>query len=59
MTIRHHNPAAEANAKLGGGVTALVLEPSPPADHTEPFFADDPAAIPSRRYRNRRSHQRG
>ena len=46
MTIRHHNPAAEANAKLGGGITALVLEPSPPANHNEPFFADDPAAVP-------------
>ena len=46
MTIRHHNPAAEANAKLGDGGTALVLEPSPPANHNEPFFADDPAAVP-------------
>ncbi len=47
MTIRHHNPAAEANTKLGGTVTALVLEPSPPADRAEPFFADDPTAIPA------------
>ncbi len=46
MTIRHHDPAAEADAKLGGRVTALVLEPSPPANHDEPFFADDPTAIP-------------
>lgn len=46
MEIRHHDPAAEANAKLGGSATALVLEPSPPADHDGPFFADDPAAIP-------------
>ena len=41
MTVRHHDPAAEANAKLGGSLTALVLEPSPPADHNEPFFADE------------------
>ncbi|MDE0607491.1 MAG: hypothetical protein OXH78_10120 [Acidimicrobiaceae bacterium] len=47
MTVRHLNPAVEASAQLGGAVTALVLEPSPPADHTEPFFADDPAAIPT------------
>lgn len=47
MTVRYLNPAAEAGAKLGGVATVLVLEPSPPADHTEPFFADDPAAIPS------------
>ena len=46
MTVRHHDPAAEANAKLGGSLTALVLEPSPPADHNEPFFADDPTAVP-------------
>lgn len=47
MTIRHHDPAAEAAAKLGGSATALVLEPSPPACHDEPFFADDPAAVAS------------
>ena len=47
MTVRHHDPAAEANAKLGGSLNALVLEPSPPADHNEPFFADDPTAVPS------------
>ncbi|MDE0700864.1 MAG: hypothetical protein F4Y27_07785 [Acidimicrobiaceae bacterium] len=47
MTVRHQNPAAEAAAKLGGATTALVLEPSPPANQTEPFFADDPAAIPA------------
>ena len=46
MEIRHQNPAAEANAKLASTATALVLEPSPPANHAEPFFADDPAAAP-------------
>ena len=46
MEIRHHNPAAEATAKLGGNATAFVLEPSPPANNHEPFFTDDPAAIP-------------
>ncbi|MEM7321511.1 MAG: hypothetical protein AAF531_00375 [Actinomycetota bacterium] len=36
------NARAEAQAKLGPGFFARVLEPSPPAITTEPFFADDP-----------------
>lgn len=40
----HHDPAAEAAAIVGTDVTVRVLEPSPPANDTAPFFADDPAA---------------
>jgi hypothetical protein len=37
------DPRAEANERLGGKYDALVLEPSPPAVTTGPWFADDPA----------------
>lgn len=40
MTVR--NAATEADAVLGGGHTARVLEPSPPAVLDDDFFADDP-----------------
>ncbi len=40
MTVRH--AAAEADAALGDGHTARVLEPSPPAVLDDGFFADDP-----------------
>ena len=40
MTVRH--AAAEADAALGEGHTARVLEPSPPAVLDGGFFADDP-----------------
>lgn len=39
------HPQAEADALVGDGRTARVLEPSPPAEHTGPWFADDPAAV--------------
>jgi hypothetical protein len=35
------NPRRQATAVLGAG-SARVLEPSPPANHDEPYFADDP-----------------
>ena len=41
-TVR--NPAAEATALLPEGMIGRVLEPSPPAVDTGPWFADDPAA---------------
>jgi hypothetical protein len=34
----------EASGRLGGRFEARVLEPSPPAVHEEPWFADDPVA---------------
>ena len=37
-------PRAEAQALVGPGHHALVLEPSPPAVTEEPWFADDPVA---------------
>lgn len=40
MTVR--NAAAEADAALGAGYVARVLEPSPPAVLDDAFFADDP-----------------
>ena len=38
-----HDPAAEAAELVGPDLTVRVLEPSPPAVHEGPFFADDPA----------------
>jgi hypothetical protein len=38
------NPRQEAFERLDGRYEARVLEPSPPALHDEPWFADDPAA---------------
>jgi hypothetical protein len=43
-TITARNPRAEAQAWVGDGHRARVLEPSPPAVTEEPWFADDPAA---------------
>lgn len=45
MNISAHDPAAEAAEILGPEFTVRVLEPSRPAVHSEPFFADDPAAV--------------
>ena len=45
MTPRYRNPQAEADAVVGDGLTARVLEPSPPAVVSGPWFADDPAAV--------------
>ena len=36
------NPRAEAFERLGGAYDVRVLEPSPPAVNTPPWFADDP-----------------
>jgi hypothetical protein len=36
------NPRAEAYERLGGEYEVRVLEPSPPAVDSEPWFADDP-----------------
>ena len=36
------NPRQEATDRLNGRYEARVLEPSPPAVHDEPWFADDP-----------------
>ena len=47
MTPRYRNPQAEADAVVGRGLVARVLEPSPPAVHAEPWLADDPAAVGS------------
>lgn len=44
MSFAHH-PAAEAAALVGADFSTHVLEPSPPAVHDEPFFADDPATV--------------
>ena len=41
-TSSARNARAEAQSKLGPEFTARVLEPSPPAVTTGPFFADDP-----------------
>lgn len=38
------NPRAEAFQRLGGAYDVRVLEPSPPAVHQPPWFADDPTA---------------
>ncbi|MEL7207749.1 MAG: hypothetical protein AAGK32_05885, partial [Actinomycetota bacterium] len=43
--VEARNAQSEARALLGGDVSALVLEPSPPAVTVEPF-ADDPLAGP-------------
>ncbi len=45
MTPRYRNPQAEADAVVGDGLTARVLEPSPPAVVTGPWYADDAAAV--------------
>jgi hypothetical protein len=38
------NPRAEAQERVGDEVDARVLEPSPPAVSTPPWYADDPVA---------------
>lgn len=38
------DPRSEAQQLIGDGYVARVLEPSPPAVTTEPWFADDPVA---------------
>jgi hypothetical protein len=46
------NPRAEAYERLGGRYEVRVLEPSPPAIDSDPWYADDPAAradVPSGR----------
>ena len=45
MAPRYRNPQAEADAIVGDGLSTRVLEPSPPAVHFGPWFADDPAAV--------------
>ena len=45
MSPRYRNPQVEADAIVGEGLTTRVLEPSPPAVATGPWFADDPAAV--------------
>ncbi len=45
MTIEPRNPQRDAGDRLGEGLTARVLEPSPPAVTEGPFFADDPASV--------------
>lgn len=45
MTAR--NPLAEAQAVVGRGYAARVLEPSPPAVLDGEWFADDPVAAPA------------
>jgi len=45
MTPRYRNPQAEADAIVGDGLVTRVLEPSPPAVATGPWYADDPAAV--------------
>ena len=49
MTIVAHHPTAEADAVLGAGFTARILEPGRPADTDPEFFADDPAVVGPRR----------
>lgn len=39
------NPRAEASDRLGAGRIGLVLEPSRPAVHDAPWFADDPLSV--------------
>lgn len=41
------DPRAEAQAMLGPGLWARVLEPSPPAVNEPPWFADDPTREPA------------
>jgi hypothetical protein len=41
---RAHHPRAEAHAMLHGRYTVRVLEPSPPAIGSPPYYADDPVA---------------
>lgn len=48
MTADAHHPTAEAEAVLGPGYSARVLEPSRPAVAEAPFFADDPATVGER-----------
>jgi hypothetical protein len=43
-TITARDARAEAQALVGADHRAVVLEPSPPAVTTGPFFADDPVA---------------
>ena len=43
MTTQARNAKAEATELIGSGMSAYVLEPSPPAVSEAPFFADDPA----------------
>lgn len=43
-TVSARDARAEAQNKLGPGLAARVLEPSPPAVTDGPFFADDPVA---------------
>jgi hypothetical protein len=43
VAVRHARN--EARQLLGAGLDARVLEPSPPAVHAEPFWADDPVAV--------------
>jgi hypothetical protein len=43
--VRHRDPRNDAEAVLGPGLSARVLEPSPPAVNTGPWFADDPTAV--------------
>src|SRR4249919_1349760 len=38
------DPRREASDQVNGRFDARVLEPSPPAVHESPFFADDPVA---------------
>ena len=38
------NPRKEASERIDGSHEPRVLEPSPPAVHDEPWFADDPTA---------------
>ena len=44
MTRSHRNAAEAATAMLGEGLSARVLEPSPPTVNDGPFLADDPVA---------------
>ncbi len=39
------NPRAEAQTVVGDGLSARVLEPSPPAVVDGPYFADDPVGL--------------
>lgn len=39
------DPLREARARVDGRYDVRVLEPSPPADATPPWFADDPVAV--------------
>jgi hypothetical protein len=41
------DPRAEAEARVGPGRSARVLEPSPPAVDDGPWFADDPVNVPT------------